>query len=138
MRFTSIWFPGYPMALKEKIDRTKDLWSMNVDSILPKRVRYWVALREIAKATTTSQNIPATTLDNILTNLGNVKDGNPLEQFEWDESMLNKEDDHSEHVHVAPLNIDKMTPEERENLAPAVQSLLAVLADGDKKENDNV
>lgn len=85
MRFTSIWFPGYPMALGEKIDRTKDLWSMNVYDILPKRVKYWVAMRAIGYATKTSQNIPATSLDNVLRNLGNIKDGKPLEQFEWTE-----------------------------------------------------
>jgi hypothetical protein len=91
MRFKSIWFPGYPMALKEKIERTKDLWSMNVYDILPKRVRYWVALQAIGKATMTSQNVPATSLDNVLDNLGRIKDGKPLVQFKWDESMLAKE-----------------------------------------------
>jgi len=88
MRFTTIWFPGYPMALKEKIDRTKDLWAMCVYDILPKRVQYWVAMRAIGKATMTSQNIPATPLDNILTNLGNLKDGKPLEQFQWNEEKV--------------------------------------------------
>jgi hypothetical protein len=84
MRFITIWsFPGVP--LRERIERTKDLWSMCVDNILPKRVRYWVTIREIAKATMTSQNVPATSLDNILDNLGNLKDGKPLEQFKWTE-----------------------------------------------------
>jgi len=84
MRFTTIWsLPGLP--LKERIDRTKDLWSMNVYDILPKRVRYWVALRGIGYATKTSQNIPATSLDNVLDNLGRIKDGKPLIQFEWTE-----------------------------------------------------
>lgn len=83
MHFTSIWFPGYPMSLKEKIERTKDLWSMCVDDILPKRVRYWVAMREIGKATMTSQNVPATSLDNVLRNLGNLREEKPLEQFKW-------------------------------------------------------
>jgi hypothetical protein len=88
MRFTTIWFRwvrGFPLPMREKIERTKDLWSMNVDDILPKRVRYWIAMREIGKATMTSQNVPATSLDNVLTNLGNVKDGKPLEQFKWTE-----------------------------------------------------
>lgn len=88
MRFTSIWFRWvrkYPMPLKEKIERTKDLWSMNVYDILPKRVQYWVAMRAIGKATMTSQNVPATSLDNVLRNLGNIKDGKPLEQYEWTE-----------------------------------------------------
>lgn len=84
MRFTSIWFPGYPMALREKIERTKDLWAMRMDDILPKRVRYWVAMREIGKATMKSEHVPATTLDNVLRNLGNVKDGKPLIPFKFD------------------------------------------------------
>jgi hypothetical protein len=56
---------------------------MRVDDILPKRVRYWIAMREIGKATMTSQNVPATSLDNVLDNLGNLKDGKPLVQFKW-------------------------------------------------------
>jgi hypothetical protein len=83
MKFISIWFPGYPMALKEKIERTKDLWAMCMADWLPKRVTYWIAMRQIGKATMTSQNVPATSLDNILTNLGNLKDGKPLVQFKW-------------------------------------------------------
>lgn len=105
MKFTSIWFPGYPMSLKEKIDRTKDLWSMCVYDILPKRVQYWVALRAIGKATMTSQNVPATSLDNILDNLGRIKDGKELVQFKWHESMRYPEDDHSVHIAVNPKDL---------------------------------
>jgi hypothetical protein len=88
MRFTSIWFPGYPMSVREKIERTKDLWAMNIHGVLPKRVRYWVAMRQIGLATMTSQNVPATSLDNVLRNLGNVKDGKPLETFIWNEEKV--------------------------------------------------
>lgn len=84
MKFTTIWsLPGLP--LKERIDRTKDLWSMNMADYLPKRVVYWITMRQIGKATMTSQNVPATSLDNVLQNLGNVKDGKPLIQFQWTE-----------------------------------------------------
>lgn len=83
MHFTSIWFPGYPMSLKEKINRTIDLWSMCAADWLPKRVVYWITMRQIGKATMTSQNVPATSLDNVLTNLGNVREDKPLEQFKW-------------------------------------------------------
>lgn len=108
MRFTHIWFRwvrGYPMPLKEKIDRTKDLWSMNLYDILPKRAQYWVAMRAIGHATKTSQNVPATSLDNVLQNLLNIREGKPLQQFKWHESMRFPEDDHSEHVHVAPSSL---------------------------------
>ena len=83
MRFTSIWFPGYKMSLREKIDRTKDLWAMCLVDILPKRATYWIAMRMIGKATSTSQNIPATSLDNVLDNLGRIRDGKPLVAFQW-------------------------------------------------------
>jgi hypothetical protein len=79
----SIWFPGYPMALKEKIDRTLDLWAMCMDDWLPKRASYWIAMRQIGRATMTSQNVPATSLDNVLENLGNIREGRPLKQFKW-------------------------------------------------------
>lgn len=91
MHFMSIWFPGYPMSLRERIDRTLDLWAMCMVDWLPKRASYWITMRMIGKATMTSQNVPATSLDNVLTNLGNVREGKPLEQFKWDESMLEKE-----------------------------------------------
>jgi hypothetical protein len=86
MKFTTIWFRwvrGYPLPFSEKIQRTKDLWAMCMSDWLPKRASYWITIRQIGKATMTSQNVPATSLDNVLTNLGNIRDGKPLEQFEW-------------------------------------------------------
>jgi hypothetical protein len=88
MKFTSIWFPGYPMTFREKIERTKDLWSMCMVDWLPKRASYWITMRMIGKATMTSENVPATSLDNVLTNLGNVREGKPLEAFSWSEKTL--------------------------------------------------
>lgn len=94
MNFTHIWFRWvrkYPMPLREKIERTKDLWSMNLADILPKRVAYWIAIRQIGKATMTSQNVPATSLDNVLDNLGHIWRREALEQFKWTEpeAMVN-------------------------------------------------
>lgn len=82
MRFKTIWtLPGLP--LRERIDRTLDCSSMTLADILPKRTAYWIAMVQIGKATRTSQNMPATSLDNVLTNLENVKDGKSLVAFEW-------------------------------------------------------
>lgn len=84
MKFTTIWsLRGLP--LKERIDRTLDCWSLSLEGILPKRVVYWIAMRQIGRATMTSQNVPATSLDNVLRNLLNIKNGKPLERFEWSE-----------------------------------------------------
>lgn len=110
MRFWSIWRPGYPMAFKEKIERTKDWAAMELEHLLPKRAAYWVAMVQIGKATMKSQNVPATSLDNVLENLGNVKNGKPLKVFEWHESKHFPEDDHSEHVHVAPSSLLPVEP----------------------------
>lgn len=83
MRFTTIWsIPGLPLT--ERIDRTLDWAAMELADILPKRAVYWITMVQIGKATMTSQNVPATSLDNILTNLGNVRNGKPLEQFVWE------------------------------------------------------
>lgn len=75
---------------------------------------------QIGKATITSQNVPATSLDNVLDNLGRVKDGEPLKQFEWDESMRHKDDD-SVHIVVNPgqLSVEEMTLEMRDQLRRA-------------------
>lgn len=105
MRFWSIWRPGYPMALSEKIERTKDWASMELERLLPKRAAYWVAMVQIGRATKTSQNVPATSLDNVLENLGRVKDGRPLEQFKWHETMRSDISPDHEHVHVAPSQL---------------------------------
>jgi hypothetical protein len=124
MKFTSIWFPGYPMALKEKVSRTLDLWSMILADILPKRVVYWITMRQIGKATMTSQNVPATSLDNVLQNLLNIREELPLEPFLWHESMRYPEDDHSKHVHVNPMDLGNMTPEVKDQVRSAVESLV--------------
>lgn len=71
MHFSTIWTSGYP--LKEKIARTRDWAASEVGARLPLRVRYWVTLQMMGKATMTSPNVQATPLDEILRNLDTPK-----------------------------------------------------------------
>lgn len=110
MRFWTIWtLRGLP--LKERIQRTLDWLCLEIADLLPKRLVYWIALRQIGKATMKSEHVPATTLDNVLRNLGNIRENKPLEVFEFHMSQKYPEDDHSEHIHVNPsallVNMDK-------------------------------
>lgn len=104
MRFWTIWtLRG--LTLKERIHRTLEWLCLAIADLLPKRLAYWVALRQIGKATMKSENVPATSLDNVLRNLGNVRDGKPLEVFVWHETMRYPEDKHDVHVNVAPSQL---------------------------------
>lgn len=68
MRFWTIWtIPA--MSIKERLKRTRDWAAMEFGARLPKRIRYWVTMKEIAHATRNSKNIPATPLDEVLRNL---------------------------------------------------------------------
>lgn len=68
MRFWTIWtIPA--MSLKERLLRTREWLAMTVAGKLPLRVRYWCAVREIARATTSSPNVLATPCDEILKSL---------------------------------------------------------------------
>lgn len=67
MKFMTIMTSGYP--LKEKFRRLRDWAAMEIGSRLPLRIRYWVTLIEIGKATRESMNIPATPLDEVLRHL---------------------------------------------------------------------
>lgn len=68
MRFRSIWtMPG--MSLGERLRRTRDLAAIKIGRRLPLRIRYWVAMMEIGYATKLSENVPATPLDEVLSNL---------------------------------------------------------------------
>ncbi len=136
MRFWSIWLPGYPMALSEKINRTKDWAAMELERLLPKRAAYWIAMVQIGRATMTSQNVPATSLDNVLDNLGRIKDGKELVQFKWHESMRYPLEDHSEHVHVAPLDLMKITPEQREALPLVIREFLDKQDEAAREKSD--
>jgi hypothetical protein len=65
VKLKTIWtMPA--MAFKERINRTKEWAALAVAVMLPKRVRYWVTVSEIAKATIDSPNIPATPLEEIM------------------------------------------------------------------------
>lgn len=71
MRFWTIWtMPVKAMGMKERMLRTREWAAMEAArKLLPKRVRYWCAMQEIARATMDSPHIPATPLDSILKNL---------------------------------------------------------------------
>ena len=72
MRLSTIWTIKM-MSLSERLRRTRDWGTMKVASHLPLRLRYWVTLLEIGKATMDSENVPATPLDEILRNLETPK-----------------------------------------------------------------
>ena len=58
------------MSFSERLHRLRDWFAMKVARhLIPKRIRYWVTLMEIAKATTNEPNIPATTVDQVLKHL---------------------------------------------------------------------
>lgn len=65
MRLRTIW-TAPKIALSERLSRTSDWFALEVATRLPRRVRYWVTLGEIGKATRNSKDIPATPLDEIL------------------------------------------------------------------------
>lgn len=68
MRLRTIWtIPA--MSLGERLRRTQDWAAMEVGARLPLRVRYWVTLQEVARATRASENVPATPLDEVLMKL---------------------------------------------------------------------
>lgn len=68
MRLKTIWtIPS--MSTIERLRRTREWATMEVARRLPKSLRYWVTMQEIAKATRNSPNIPATPLDEVLKNL---------------------------------------------------------------------
>lgn len=68
MRFSSIWsLPGLPLT--ERLVRTRDWAAQELAGRLPRRLRYWVTMLDLAKATKDSPNILATTLDEILRKL---------------------------------------------------------------------
>lgn len=69
MRFTTIWDPTMPLPFLERLIRTRDCVAMGVARHLPVRVRYWVTLQAIGKATATSKSVPGATVEEILPKL---------------------------------------------------------------------
>lgn len=68
MKFSTIWtIRG--MSFGERLLRSRDAAAREVGFRLPKRVRYWVTLMELGRATAGSPNIPGTKLEDILGNL---------------------------------------------------------------------
>jgi hypothetical protein len=53
----------------ERLRRTKEWAFMETARRLPRRIRYWVTIQEIAKATIDSKNVPATPIDEVLKRL---------------------------------------------------------------------
>ena len=73
MRFRTIW-TAPAMTFRERLRRTRDWAAQEIGARLPVRIRYWVTMQEIGKATRTSRNIPATPLEDILRNLDAPKE----------------------------------------------------------------
>lgn len=68
MRFRTIW-SIHAMTFAERLRRTRDWATQKVAARLPLRLRFWVTMQEIGRATMDSPNIPATSLDEILRKL---------------------------------------------------------------------
>lgn len=72
MRLSTIWtLQG--MSTIEKLRRTRDWGAMEIAAHLPKRIRYWTTVQELGRATMTSANVPATTVDEVLQKLDRPK-----------------------------------------------------------------
>lgn len=70
MRLRSIWsLPSYPLA--ERLRRTRDWAAMAVAARLPLRVRFWVAVQQIAAASTVDPQkvVPEMDLEYIMNNM---------------------------------------------------------------------
>lgn len=61
------------MTLAERLRRSVDWAAFEAAAKLPKRIKYWATIQNMAKATRNSPHIPATPLDEVLKNL----DGGP-------------------------------------------------------------
>lgn len=73
MKFKTIWtLPA--STLGEKLRRTRDWAAQKVARALPVRIRYWVTLQEVGRATMDSPNVPATPLGDILKKLDAPKE----------------------------------------------------------------
>ena len=68
MKLKTIW--TLPASdLREKLRRTRDWAAQEIGARLPLRIRYWVTLQEVGRATMTSPNVLSTPLYDILTKL---------------------------------------------------------------------
>lgn len=68
MNLKYIWtMPG--MSFRERIERNNEWWLITLAALTPRRIRYYVTLMELGKATIESPDIPATLLSDILQKL---------------------------------------------------------------------
>lgn len=68
---TILTLPGATLA--EKGRRLRDWAAQKMAHALPRRVRYWSTMGDIAKATMTSPDVPATPLSDVLDQLPRPK-----------------------------------------------------------------
>lgn len=72
MRLTTILFMP-SLSLRERFIRLRDWAAREFGARLPLRVRYWVTLQEVGRATMKSPNVPATPLGDVLQGLESPK-----------------------------------------------------------------
>lgn len=72
MKLTTIWTLR-AMTFRARLALTREWLAMRVAVRLPLRVRYWVTILELGAATMDSENVPATTLNDIMKNLQHPK-----------------------------------------------------------------
>ena len=68
MKISTVWSTTN-MELKERLVRTRDELCNRIGFFIPLRVRYFVTINMLCKATIFSDNVPATTLEYILEHL---------------------------------------------------------------------
>lgn len=65
MRLRTIWtIPACSFA--ERMRRTRDWAAMEIGARLPVRIRYWVTMQAIGKASMDAPNVPAMALGDII------------------------------------------------------------------------
>lgn len=68
MRLSTIWtIPS--MSTMERLRRTREWASLATASKLPQRIKYWVVMLEVGKATKDKSNVMGTTVDELLQGL---------------------------------------------------------------------
>lgn len=68
MKLSTIWsLPA--MSYSDRVRLSKEALYLSIAHRLPSKLRYWVTIAELGKATRDSANIPATPLSDILEKL---------------------------------------------------------------------
>lgn len=68
MRLRTIWTMP-TLTLRERLSRTGEWFWTTLAAALPRKLRYWVAIQEIGRATMDADNVPAATVTHILPRL---------------------------------------------------------------------